>query len=77
MRFGTIFIVTLSFMLAGCGSSSGKLSKFRTQNRTNLMRLTLGISKDSTLSIMGVGSIEVSNKWEVGILSPSREDKDL
>ena len=46
-------------MHLGCGSTlSAKLSKFRAENRSNLTRLSIGMSKAEVLDVMGVGKVE-------------------
>jgi hypothetical protein len=75
VRKTTVLVATL--ILIACGSTSGRFEKFRAQNRASLLRLHRGMPRDSVLAIMGVGSVEISNKWEVGLVNPRRRDWTL
>ncbi len=66
--------IILLLLAISCTTAATKLSRFRAENRTNLMRLKPGITKEETLAIMGVKSVEISNKWQVGPANPNRVD---
>ncbi len=70
----SLLCFTLAITFIGCVSS---LEKTRTQNRENLLKLSIGMTKQQTLEIMGTGSAggkfgetRVNNPYKSEIIQP-------
>lgn len=72
---GSIHIVAgllMAMTMLTCATMNAKMERFRAQNRTNMFRVSRGMPRDSVLTIMGIKTVEISNKWEVGIANTQR-----
>ena len=56
-----VFTMALVFLLSGCVNMT--FDEFRMQNRQNLMRLSVGMTKQQALDVMGTGEYKLG-RWK-------------
>lgn len=68
-----LIILLLILLMVGCASS---VEQIRTQNRENLLRLSIGMEKFDVLQIMGTETVkDINNPYRVE--TPQGKDGDL